>query len=195
MNDPVLYMAWLVLKAYIWIFGKEWIWEMARVKFVVQLLSRVWFFATPWTAAHQAPLSSTVSRNLLKFMSIESVMLSYHLIFCYPLLLLPTNFPSMRVFSSESALHIRWSKYWSFNSSQSSQRILGLISFRIDGFDFLAIQGTLQSLLQHQNWSEVGDLKLEALQYSSWEMIIEMAMKRNKETQHASEGTNSMIWG
>ena len=140
---------------------------MARVKFVVQLLSRVLFFETPGTAAHQAPLSSTISRNLLKFMSIESVMLSYHLILCYPLLLWPSNFPSMRVFSTESALHIRWSKYWSFNSNQSSQRILGLISFRIDGLDFLAIQGTLQSLLQHQNWSEVGDLKLEGMQYSS----------------------------
>ena len=113
----------------------------------VQSLSHVWLFATPWTAAHQASLSITNSWSLLRLMSIESVMPSNHLILCRPLLLLPSVFPSIRVFSNESALHIRWPKYWSFNISPSNE-YLGLISFRMDWLDILAVQGTLKSLLQ-----------------------------------------------
>ena len=106
--------------------------------------------ATPWAAARQASLSITNSQSLLKLMSIESVMPSNHLILCRPLLLLPSIFPSIRVFSSESALHIRWPKYWSFSfSSSPSSEYSGLISFRIDWFGLLAVQGTLKSLLQH----------------------------------------------
>ena len=117
----------------------------------VQLLSRVRFFATPWTAAHQASLSVTNSWSLLKLISIESVIPSNHLIFCRPLFLLPSVFPSIRVFSSESALCIRWPKYWSFSFSISpSNEYSGLISFRIDWFDLLIVQGILKSLLQHQ---------------------------------------------
>ena len=97
----------------------------------VQLLSRVWLFVTPWTTAHQASLPFSVSRSLLKLMSMESVMPSNHLILYHPLLLLPSVFHSIRVFSSESALHIRWPKYWSFSISPSSD-YLGLISFRVD---------------------------------------------------------------
>ena len=104
---------------------------------------------TPWTAPCQAPLSSTVSWSLLKFISTESVMLPNHLSLCHPLLL-PSIFPSIRVFSKESALRIRWPKYWSFSFSISpSNEYSGLISFRIDWFDLLAVQGTLKSLLQH----------------------------------------------
>ena len=103
-----------------------------------------------WTAAHQAPLSSTVSWSLLKFMSIDSVMLSNHLSLCHPLRLLPSIFSSIRVFSSESALPIRWPNYCSFSISPSNE-FSGLISFRIDWFDLLAVQGTLESLLQHCN--------------------------------------------
>ena len=107
---------------------------------------------TPWTAAHQASLSITNSWSLLKLMSIQSVMPSNHLILCCPLLLLPSIFPSIRVFSSKSVLHIRWPKYWSFSFSISpSNEYLGLISFRIDLFDLLAVQGTLKSLLQHHS--------------------------------------------
>ena len=103
----------------------------------------------PWTAAHQASLSITDSRSLLKLMSIESVMPSNHLILCQPLLLLPSVFPSIRVFSSESVLLIRWPKYWSFSFSISpSNDYSGLISFRIDWFNLLAVQGTLKSLLE-----------------------------------------------
>ena len=108
------------------------------------------FFVTPWTAAHQASLSITNSGSLLKLMSIESVMPSNHLILCYPLLLLLSVFPSIRIFSNESVLSIRWPKYWSFSFSISpSNEYSGLISFRIDWFDLLAVQGTLKSLLQH----------------------------------------------
>ena len=116
--------------------------------FVVQSLSCVWLFVTPWTAAHQASLSFTISCSLPKIMPIESVP-SNHLILCHPLLLLPSIFPSIRVFSSESALHIRGLKYWSFNFSISPpNEYSGLISFRIDWFGLLAVQGTLKSLLQ-----------------------------------------------
>ena len=105
---------------------------------------------TPWTAACQASLPSTISWSLLKLKSIESVMLSNHLIFCHPLLLLPSIFPSITVFSNELTLHMRWPKYWSFSISPSNE-YSGLISFRIDWFDLLAVQGALMSLLQHHN--------------------------------------------
>ena len=118
--------------------------------FSVQLLSRVRFFATPWSAVRQASLSITNSRSLLKFMSIESVMTSNHLILCHPLLLLPSIFPSIRGFSNESALHIRCPEYWSFNISLSNE-YSGLISFRMDWLDLLAVHGTLKSLLQHHS--------------------------------------------
>ena len=117
---------------------------------VVQLLSHVQLFATPWTAACQASLSCTISRGLLKLVSIELMMLSNHLILCHPLLSLTSIFSSIRVFSNESAIHIRWPKYWSFSFSISpSNEYSGLISFRIDWFDLLSVQGTLKSLLQH----------------------------------------------
>ena len=119
---------------------------------VVQSLSRVQLFATLWTAACQAFLSFTISRSLLKLMLMELTMPSNHLILCRPLLLLPSIFPSIRVSSNESALSIRWPKYWSFSFSISlSNEYSGLISFRIDWFDFLAVQGTLKSLLQHHS--------------------------------------------
>ena len=114
----------------------------------VPLLSRVRFFATPWIAAHQASLSITNSRSLLKLMPIESVMPSSHLILCCPLLFLPPIPPSIRVFSNESTPHMRWPKYWSFSFSISpSSEHPGLISFRMDWLDLLAVQGTLKSLL------------------------------------------------
>ena len=114
----------------------------------VQSLSCVQLFATPWTTAHKASLSITNSRSLLKLMSIESVMPSNHLILCHPLLLLLSIFPSIRVFANESVLHIRWPKYcsFSFNISPSNEHS-GLISFRMDWLDLLAVQGTLKSLL------------------------------------------------
>ena len=108
--------------------------------------------ATPWTAARQAPLSSALSQSLLKFICIESVILSNHLIFCHLLLLLPSVFPSIRVFSSELALHIRWPEYWSFNFSLSlSNEYSGLISFRIKWFNLFAVRWALRSLIQHHN--------------------------------------------
>ena len=123
-------------------------------------------FDTPWTAAHQGPLSSTVSWSLFKLVSIESEMPSNHLILRRPLLLLPSIFPSIRVFSSESALHIRWPKYWSFSFSTSpSSECSGLISFRMDWLDLLAVQGTLKSLLQPYN------LKVSILQCSAFFMV------------------------
>ena len=118
-----------------------------------QSLIYVRLFATPWTAACQAPLSFTISRSLHKLMSIESVIPFNHLILCHPLLLLPSIFPSIRVFSNESALgtgHGRWPKYWSFSISPSNE-YSGLIAFRIDWFDILAVQETLKSLLQYHN--------------------------------------------
>ena len=121
----------------------------------VQSLSCVQLFATPRTAPRQASLSITNSRSLLTLMSIELVMLSNHLILYCPLLLLPSVFPSIRVFSSESVLRIRWSKYWSFSVSPSSE-YSGLIFFRIDWFDLLAVPGTLKSLLQHHSSSSRG---------------------------------------
>ena len=116
----------------------------------VQSFSRVQLFATPLTAAHQASLSITNSQSLLKLMSIESVMPFNHLILCCPLLLLPSIFPSIKVFSNGSVLYIRWPKYWSFSFSISpSNEYSGLISFRMDWLDLLGVQGTLKSLLQH----------------------------------------------
>ena len=120
--------------------------------FVVQSFSRVQLIVTPWTAAHQASLSFTISPRLLKLMLIRSTMPSNCIILCHPLLLLPSIFPSIRVFSNESALHMRWPKYCSFSFSIiPSKEILGLISFRMDWLDLLAVQGTLKSLLQHHN--------------------------------------------
>ena len=118
----------------------------------VQLFSSVWLFATPWTAPHQASLSITNSRSLLKPMSIELMMPSNHLILCRSLLLLPSIFSSIRVLSSESVLRIRWPKYWSFSFNISlSNEYSWLISFRMDWLDLLAVQGTLKSLLQHRS--------------------------------------------
>ena len=115
----------------------------------VQSLSHVWLFATPWTAAPQASLSITNSQSLCKLMSIESVMPSNHLILCHSLLLLPSIFLNIRVFSNESALRIRWPKYWSFSFNISpSNECSGLISFRIDWLDLLAVQETFKSILQ-----------------------------------------------
>ena len=118
----------------------------------VQSLSSVQLFSTPWTAAHKASLSIINSWSLLKLMSIKSVMPSNHLILCYPLLLLPSIFPSIKVFSNESALCIRWPKYWSFSFNISpSNEHPRLTSFRMDWLDLLAVQGTLKSLLQHHS--------------------------------------------
>ena len=116
----------------------------------VQSLSHVWLFVTPWIASRQASLSITISWSSLKLTSIESVMPSSHLILCHPLFLLPPIPPSIRVFSNESTLHMRWPKYWSFSFSIiPSKEIPGLIFFRMDWLDLLAVQGTLKSLLQH----------------------------------------------
>ena len=119
---------------------------------VVQSLSCVWLFATPWTAAHHGSLSFTISQSLLKLMSIELVMPFNHLILRHPLLLPPSNFPSITVFWNESVLCIRWPKYWNFTFSISPSKIYsGLISFRIDILDLLAVQGTLKIFLQHHS--------------------------------------------
>ena len=119
---------------------------------VVQSLSHIQLFEIPWTEAGQASLSLTISWSLLKLMSIESVMPSNHLILCHPLLLLPSIFPSIRVFPSESVLCIRWPKYWSFSFSISPfNEYSGLISFRTDWLDLLEVQGTLKNLLQHHS--------------------------------------------
>ena len=128
----------------------------------VQSLRHIQIFETPWSAAHQASLPITNSQSLLKLMSIESVMPSNHLILCRPLLLPPSIFPSIRVFSNESVLCIRWPKYRSFSFSISpSSEYSGLTSFKIDWFDLLAVQGTLKSLLQHHN-SKVSILQCSA---------------------------------
>ena len=130
------------------------------------LLSRVRLFVTPRTAACQASLSFTISQSLLKLMSIESVMPSNHLILCCPLLLPPSVFPSLGVFSNELALHIRWPNYWNFSFSITlSNEYSGLISFRMDWLDLLAVQGTLKSLLQHSS------SKASILQHSAFFMV------------------------
>ena len=128
---------------------------MYSVVFVVQSLGCVQLFATLWTAACQASLSFTISWSLLKLMSIELVILSNHLILCRPLLLLPSIFPSIGVFSNDSALCITWTNYWSFTISPSNE-YSRLISFKIDWFDLLAVQGTLKSLLQHHSSKALG---------------------------------------
>ena len=133
---------------------------------VLLLFSCVWLFVTPWTAARQASQAFAISWRLPKLMSIESVMQSNHLIFCHPILLLPSIFPSISVFSNESTLSIKWTKYWSFRFSISpSSEYSGLISFRIDWFDPLAIQGALKSLLQHHS------SKASVLHYSAFFMV------------------------
>ena len=126
-------------------------------------LSYVRLFVTPWAAEHQASLFIANSQSLLKLMSIKSVMSSNHLILCHPLLLPPSIFPSIRVFSDESILHIRWPKYWYFSFSISAfNECSGLISFRMDWLDLLAVQGTLKSLLQHHS-SKASILRCSAL--------------------------------
>ena len=127
-------------------------WKMGILLSSVQSLSHVRLFVTPRTAARQASLSITNCRSLLKLMSIESVMPSNHLILCCPLFLMPSIFPNVRVFSNESALHIRWPRSWSFSFNISpSSECSELISFRMDWLDLLAVQGTLKSLLQHHS--------------------------------------------
>ena len=146
----------------------------------VQSLSHVRLYATPWTAARQASLSITNSWNLLKLMSIRSVMPSNHLILCHPLLLLPSVFPRIRVFLNELVLCIMWPKYWSFSFSISPS--LGLISLRIDWFDLLVVQGTLKSLLQHHSW-KASILRLSAffiVQLSHPYMIIGKIKLKNR---------------
>ena len=132
-----------------------WSWEQELILgslSSVQPHSRIQLFETPWTATCHASVSITNCQSLLNLMSIESVMPSNHLILCCPLLLLPSVFPSIRVFSNESVLHIRWPKYWSFSFSISpSKEYSGLISFGMDWLDLLAVQGTLKSLLQHES--------------------------------------------
>ena len=136
--------------------GYKWSWLVSQMSVgSVQLLSRVRLFANPWTAAFQASLSITNSRRSLRLTSIESVMPSTHFILCRPLFLLPPIPPSIRVFFNESALRMRWTKYWSFSFSIiPSKEIPGLISFRLDWLDLLAVQGTLNSLLQHHSSKE-----------------------------------------
>ena len=137
--------------------GKIWL-HVVSVSFLsvqfslVQSFSRVWLFATPWITARQTSLSITNSRSSLRLTSIESMMSSSHLVLCHPLLLLPPIPPSIRVFSNESTLPMRWPKYWSFSFSIiPSKEISGLISFGMDWLDLLAVQGTLKSLLQHHS--------------------------------------------
>ena len=126
--------------------------EVCRLRQSFQLFSFVQLFATPWNSGCQASLSITNTQSLLRLMSIKSVMPSNHLILSHPLLLLPSIFPNIRVFSSESVLHIMWPKYWNFGFSiSSSNKYSGLIFFRIDWLDPLAVQGTLKSLLQHHS--------------------------------------------
>ena len=133
---------------------------------VVQSFSDVQLFVTPWTTAHQASLSFTTFWSLLKLMSIESMISSNHFMLCHPILLLPSILPSIRIFYNESALRIRWPKCWSFGFSINPSNECGwLISFRIDSFDLLVVQGTLRSLLQHHS------LKASILQHSAFFMV------------------------
>ena len=142
------------------------IWIQVSVQFSsFQPLSPVRLFATPWAAVNQASLSITNSQSLPKLMSTESVMPSNHLILCHPLLLLPSIFPNIRLFSHESALCIRWPKYWSFSFNiRPSNGHPGLISFRMDGLDLLAVQGTLKRLLQHHS----SKASILGAQFSLW---------------------------
>ena len=147
----------------------------------VQSLSCVWLFATPWTAACQASLSITNYRSPPKPMSIESVMPPNYLILCRPLLLLPSIFPSIRVFSSESALCIRWPKYWSFSFNSP-----GLIYFRVDWLDLLAVKGTLKSLLQHHS------SKASVLGRSAF-FTVQLAIHHDHRKNHSLDQTN-LCW-
>ena len=133
-----------------WKYSEAWVKHCIYGLLLLFNHSHVWLFETPWTAAHQASLSFTIFQSLLKLRPIESVMPSNYHVLCHPLLLLPSIFPRIRVFSNELALHIRWPKYWSF-SIHSSNEYPGLIFFQIDWFDLLAIQGILTSLLQHHS--------------------------------------------
>ena len=150
-----------------------WVLEREILSFaVVQSLSCVRLSATSWTVARQVSQSVTISQSLLKLMSIESVMPSNHLILCRPLLLLPSIFPSIRVFSNDSALRIRWPKYWSFSFIISpSNEHSALISFRMDWLDLLAVQGTLKSLLQHH--SSLSILKLSSHPTTCWAVWLQ----------------------
>ena len=145
----------------------------------IELLSRVQVFATPWTTAHQASLSNINSWNLLKFMSISSLMPSNHLLLCHSLLLLPSIFPSIGVFSNESILCIRWPQYWSFSFSISPNEYSGLISFRIDWFD-LAVQGTLKSLLQSHSISVQSVFLLNVLLLSKRNRIFTKSCHKDR---------------
>ena len=162
-------------KSLSWVLNRYWnmsswlkyIWIIRGTLSSVQLsLSHVWLFANLWTAAHQVSLSVSNSQSLLKLVSMESVMPSNHLILCRPLLLLPSIFPSIRVFSNESVLHIRWLKYWSFSFSISPyNEHSGLISLRMGWLDLLVVQGTLKSLLQHHS------SKASILQHSAFFLV------------------------
>ena len=146
----LIYIYEIYISIYIWDIYIYIYMRYIYIVVVVQSLSHVWLFVTPWTAAHQASLSLTIFQSLFKLVSIESMMPSNHLILCCLLLLLPSIFPSIRGFSNELALCIRWPKYWSFSFSISpSNEYSGLISFIIDWLDLLAVQGTLKSLLQY----------------------------------------------
>ena len=143
---------------------------MFKIVAAVQSLSCVQLFVTPWTGAQQASLSFTISQSLLKPTSIESVIPSHPLTLCHPLLLLPSIFPSIRVFSSEPTLCIRWPNYWNFSFSISpSSEYSGLISFRINWFDLLTVQGTLKNLLQHNS------LKASILQCSAFRRMVQLS--------------------
>ena len=168
----IVNLHFLFLFKFCWLFA-IWMWfqletlvqGVGKLQFSsVQLLSCVQLFATPWTPAHQASLSITNSQSLLRLISIELVMPSNHLILCCSLLLPPSIFPSIRVFSSESALHIRWPKYWSFSISPSNE-YSGPISFRTDWFDLLVVHRTLKSLLQNHS------SKASILRHSAFFMV------------------------
>ena len=147
------------------IYGHQFV-SMSAVQFSsVQSLSCVQLFVTPWTATHQAYLAFTIFQSFLKFMSIESIMPSNHLILCCPLLLLPLIFPSIRVFFNETVLRIRCSNYWSFSISTCNE-YSGFISFRIEWFDLLAVQGTIERLLQHHS-SKASILRCSAFFFST----------------------------
>ena len=152
------------------------------------LLFSVRIFATPWTAVRQASLSFTISQSLLKFMSIEFLMPSNHLILCCPLLLLPSIFPSTRVFSNKSVLRIRWTKYWSFSISPSNE-YSGFISFRMDWFDLLAVQGTLKSLLQHHS------LKASILWHSAIFPVVGLIYPLCESHKTSRERDKDSDWG
>ena len=155
-SPPQIWLIWQIFHLQVTSMGRHYLKGLSIFSSVqfssVQSLSRVRLFATPWITAHQASLSITNSQNSLKLMSIESVMPSSHLILCRPLLLLPPIPLSIKVFSNESTLRMRWPKYWSFSFSIiPAKEHLGLISFRMDWLDLLLVQGTLKSLLQHHS--------------------------------------------